>query len=59
MSHVLALSGSLRRGSYNTSLLQAAAGLYPEAMSMASIVDIPLYDADVEAAGFPAAVETL
>ena len=26
---------------------------------MASIVDIPLYDADVEAAGFPAAVETL
>ena len=26
---------------------------------MASIIDIPLYDADVEAAGFPAADETL
>jgi chromate reductase len=59
MSHVLALSGSLRRGSYNTSLLQAAQELFPTAISMASIVDIPLYDADIEAAGFPAAVETL
>lgn len=59
MSSILALSGSLRSGSYNTSLLQAAQQLFPAAIAMASIADIPLYNADVEAAGFPATVETL
>jgi NAD(P)H-dependent FMN reductase len=59
MSSVLALSGSLRSGSYNTSLLRAAKQLFPTAISVASIADIPLYNADVEAAGFPATVETL
>ncbi len=57
MGHVLGISGSLRKGSYNTSLLRAAQAMYPDRMRIARIDRIPLYNADVEAAGFPAAVE--
>lgn len=48
---VAGLSGSLRRASYNTALLRAAAELMPPGMSLA-IVDIsllPMYNQDVEA----------
>jgi chromate reductase len=59
--NVLALSGSLREKSYNTALLREAGRLAPAGMTIdiASIRDIPLYDADVEARGFPAPVTAL
>jgi len=53
--HVLAISGSLRRGSYNTALLRAAIDIAPESMKIDiyPIGDLPLFDADLEAAGNP------
>lgn len=61
MAHILGLSGSLRRASFNTMVLRAAADLVPPgtAIDVASIRGIPLYDADVEAEGMPAAVKEL
>jgi len=61
MTKVLGISGSLRRGSYNTALLRAATRLMPEdaTLEVASIRGIPLYDGDVEAQGIPAAVTQL
>ena len=58
---VLGISGSLRRGSYNTAALRAAQTLTPDDMSIeiASIAEIPFYDADVQAEGFPAPVLAL
>jgi len=58
---VLGISGSLREGSYNTAALRAAQELAPEGMAIgiASIADIPFYNADVQALGFPAPVEAL
>lgn len=57
---VLGVSGSLRRDSYNTELLRAAAEVAPEGMSVeiADISDLPIYNADVERErGFPETVE--
>ncbi|HET6723396.1 MAG TPA: NAD(P)H-dependent oxidoreductase [Chitinophagaceae bacterium] len=47
---LVGLSGSLRKGSYNTLLLKAAAQLLPADVSMeiVSIADIPLYNADLD-----------
>ena len=61
MVKLLGISGSLRRGSYNSALLRAATRLMPEdsVLEVASIRGIPLYDADVEAQGIPAAVSEL
>ena len=58
---VLAFSGSLREKSYNTALLREAKRLAPAGMGIeiASLREIPLYDADVEARGMPAAVTDL
>lgn len=58
MAKILGIAGSLRRGSFNTALLRAAVELAPAGttIEIASIRGIPLYDADVEAAGMPAAV---
>lgn len=44
------LSGSLRKGSFNTMLLKAAAQILPTDVSMEiiSIEDIPLYNADLD-----------
>lgn len=59
---VAAIPGSLRKGSYNRSALQAAAELAPEGMAIEilSIEDVPLYNNDVERAeGFPPAVDAL
>lgn len=45
-----ALSGSLRKGSYNTKLLHHALQLVPEGVSMeeVSIADLPLYNGDLD-----------
>lgn len=58
---IIALSGALRRASYNTALLRAAAGLAPEGVSieLRTLHGIPLYDGDVEAEGMPPAVTAL
>jgi chromate reductase, NAD(P)H dehydrogenase (quinone) len=59
--NVLALSGSLRAQSCNTALLREAIRLAPPGMTieLGSIRDVPLYNADVEAQGVPAAVTSL
>lgn len=58
---LVGISGSLRKASFNTALLRAAAELLPEGASLEilSIRDVPFYDGDVEAAGFPPAVTAL
>ena len=55
---VLALSGSLRTGSHNTKLLQAAAAAAPDGVEVAiydRLKEIPPYDADDDFPGQPAA----
>lgn len=62
MVRLIGLSGSLRLGSYNSSLLRAAAGLMPAESELAiqTIRGIPLYDEDVETAeGVPQTVVSL
>lgn len=57
MTKILGLSGSLRRASFNSGLLRAAAELAPEGVEIVigSIAGVPLYDGDDEAAnGTPA-----
>jgi len=59
---VLGVSGSLRRNSFNSALLRAAAERLPggaELVEYEGLSDVPPYDEDVERAGAPAAVETL
>lgn len=53
MNAIVGISGSLRNGSYNSALLRAAGKLFPGAIKTASMQDIPLYNADIEAAGVP------
>lgn len=52
---ILAFAGSLRKGSYNKAVLQAAKELAPESMHITifDLQGIPLYNADVEAQGDP------
>ena len=59
--NVIGISGSLRKGSFNTAALRAAQGLAPEGMTIerAEIGDLPLYNNDVRAAGFPPPAERL
>jgi chromate reductase len=62
MLRIIGLSGGLRRGSYNSAVLRAAAALMPpgSVLEVASIAAIPLYDGDQEAAGgVPVAVTVL
>src|SRR2546430_16781125 len=58
---VLAISGSLRHASYNTSLLRAASRLVPAGMTLTLqfLHDVPLYDGDGEAKGLPPGVVAL
>src|SRR5438034_7068972 len=55
---VVGVAGSLRRGSFNRALLEAARQLAPSRMTISQIEigDLPFYNADVEAEGDPAAV---
>jgi chromate reductase, NAD(P)H dehydrogenase (quinone) len=62
MTKLIGISGSLRRASFNTALLHAAAALLPDGVSMETrtLHGIPLYDADLESAqGLPASVGAL
>ena len=62
MITLIGLSGSLRRGSYNSAVLRAAASMMPpdSELRIESIAGIPLYDADDEAAhGIPDTVARL
>lgn len=59
--HVAGIAGSLRKQSFNRGLLRAAVGLAPVGMTIETldIAPVPLYNADVEAAGIPAPVAAL
>ena len=62
MAKLIGISGSLRRGSYNTALLRAAAQAMPAGSELAvkTLHGIPLYDGDLEAnQGIPQAVTAL
>ena len=62
MTKLLGLSGSLRRGSFNSALLKAASELMPDGveLTIGTIRGIPLYDGDAEAAeGIPEPVTAL
>jgi chromate reductase len=57
--HFVTLLGSLRRGSYNASVARALPSLAPDGVTVSalgSVAEFPLYDADVQAQGFPPAV---
>jgi chromate reductase len=58
---VVAISGSLRRGSLNTAALRAAQELAPAGMTVeqALIGDLPHYNDDLRQAGYPPEVERL
>ena len=59
---VLGIAGSLRRGSYNRSLLRAAIELAPASLAIRPferLGEVPLYDADREEGGTPEPVEAL
>jgi chromate reductase len=58
---VLGIAGSLRAASYNRKLLAACAGLLPDgaALTTFDLADIPLYNEDLRAAGYPSPVEAL
>lgn len=59
---VLGISGSLRRDSYNSALLRAAAERLPAGVALEEyegLREIPPYDSDLEEDGVPAAVEEL
>ncbi|WP_420392256.1 NADPH-dependent FMN reductase [Acuticoccus sp.] len=59
--HILAIAGSLRRGSYNRGLLHAAQELAPgePVIEIAEMHGLPVFDEDLEREGWPEAVMTL
>jgi chromate reductase len=62
--NVLAVSGSLRADSFNTSLLRAATEAAPEGVEVelfdaSGIADLPLYDQDLDNGDVPQSVERL
>ncbi len=59
--HFVVMVGSLRKASYNAAIARALPALAPPGVSVAllpSIGDFPLYNADLQAEGFPAVVTT-
>lgn len=61
MIDLIGISGSLRRDSLNTALLEATAELVPDVATLTpvSIADIPLYNADLDVDGGPEVVREL
>ena len=62
MTHIIAISGSLRAASYNTALLRAAQSYAPAGVTVEVVTlhDIPFFNEDVEAKdGWPASVRAL
>ena len=62
MTRLIAISGSLRKASYNTALMRAAIAMAPAGVEIieGTIGGIPLYDGDVEAeSGVPEAAMRL
>lgn len=59
--NIVAIAGALRQGSFNLKLAKALAAMAPagHTIEVATLHGIPLYDADVEAAGFPESVKAL
>ncbi|HEX6957799.1 MAG TPA: NADPH-dependent FMN reductase [Ferrovibrio sp.] len=56
---LVTMLGSLRRGSYNAAIARSLPELAPPSVTIAalgSVGDFPLYNADLQAEGFPAAV---
>ena len=58
---IVGLAGSLRRGSFNRALLRAAQGLAPPSLTLdiVDLIEVPLYNGDVEAQGDPPTVTEL
>jgi chromate reductase, NAD(P)H dehydrogenase (quinone) len=58
---VIGVAGSLRAGSYNRALLRAAQEMAPDALriEVADLIDLPMFNADVDARGTPASVTEL
>ncbi len=58
---IIGLAGSLRAESYNRALLRAAQQLAPDGMNIEifDLIDVPIYNGDVEALGDPVAVAAL
>ena len=62
MTLIVGISGSLRKSSFNTGLLRAAQANMPDGarLELADILDVPLYNGDVETArGVPDSVAKL
>lgn len=59
--HFLGISGSLRKASLNSAALRALTPLLPAhiTLEIADLAPIPIYNDDVRAAGYPAAVDAL
>jgi len=59
---LVTLLGSLREGSFNAAIARSLPDLAPEGVTISalgSVGDLPHYDADVQAEGFPPAVEAM
>ena len=61
MSNVITICGSLRKGSFNRMLANALPGLAPAGMTITASpsIEMPLYNADLQAEGWPAPVTAL
>jgi chromate reductase len=61
MSNVISICGSLRKGSFNRMLANLLPSLAPSGMTIKASppIEMPLYNADVQAQGFPAAATAL
>ena len=61
MSNVITICGSLRKASFNRMLTNLLPALAPAGMTItqAPSIDMPLYNADVQAQGFPAPATAL
>ena len=59
MTKLLGMSGALRRGSYNTMLVHEAARAFGADRFELADLNLPLYNADVEAEGLPEPVRRI